>query len=72
MRVLEEAERIMKAHDIDFVDAIQVVTVLQGKFSVFVGDSASLFITADHSLAVAARERGASVWECHKERPVGC
>jgi predicted nucleic acid-binding protein len=40
-----EAERLIKAHDLDFIDAIQLVTILRGKYSVLVGDSQSLFIT---------------------------
>lgn len=58
LRVLDEAERLMKAHEIDFIDSIQVVTVLHGKLSVLTGDSRSLFITADRKLATAARQEG--------------
>jgi predicted nucleic acid-binding protein len=61
VQILEHAERIMAEHELDFVDALQLVTVLRGKFSVLVGDSASLFVTADHDLAVAARKLGAQV-----------
>lgn len=59
----------MKAHGIDFIDSIQVVTVLHGRFSVFTGDPQSLFITTDKALAKAARQEGARVWECRKEPP---
>jgi predicted nucleic acid-binding protein len=72
VQVLDQAERIMAEHALDFVDALQLVTVLRGKFSVLVGDSTSLFATADHDLAVAARKLGAQVWECHKEQAPGC
>ena len=57
----------MRQHDIDLIDSVQVVTVLHGRYSVFIGDSRSLFITADRTLAKAAREEGARVWECSSE-----
>jgi predicted nucleic acid-binding protein len=66
--VLERAERLMAEHALDFVDAIQVVTLLHGRFAVFVGDSRSLFVTADQALAKAARQEGAVVWVCTDER----
>ncbi len=67
LQVHDEAERLMKTHSIDFIDSIQVVTVLRGRFAGLVGGSQSLFITADRALAAAAREEGARVWECTKE-----
>jgi predicted nucleic acid-binding protein len=67
LQVLADAERLMKAHPIDFIDSIQVVTILKGKFSGLGGPSKSLFITADHTLADAARDEGGRVWDCIKE-----
>lgn len=67
LEVQREAERLMKAHGIDFVDSIQVVTLLRGKFAFLAGDSRSIFVTADRALAGAARQEGARVWECTTE-----
>jgi predicted nucleic acid-binding protein len=61
VQVLDEAERLMTKHRLDFIDSLQVITVLHGKFSVFVGDSQSLFITADRKLARAAKAAGVLV-----------
>ena len=66
-QVLNEAERLMAAHSIDFVDAIQVVTVVRGRFAGLVGGSQTVLITADRELARAARAEGCRVWECTTE-----
>jgi len=66
-----EAERLINAHSIDFVDAIQIVTLLQGRYRGLVEGSQSILITADKELAKAARFEGARVWECTTEhKPV--
>jgi len=67
VQVHHEAERLVEAYGIDFIDSIQVVTLMAGKYSVLVGDSQSIFITADRALAAAARREGARVWECTTE-----
>ncbi len=63
----QEAERLIKSYGIDFVDGIQIVTLRTGPYSVFIGGSRSLFVTADRSLARAARLEGARVWDCTAE-----
>jgi len=65
--VMNEAERLIKKHDIDFLDVFQIVTILHGKFHVLGPDSKSILITADKDLAKAARAEGARVWECTSE-----
>ena len=67
VQVQNEAERLMKTYGIDFIDSIQVVTVLRGRFAGLVGGSQSLFITADRTLAAVARQEGTRVWECTTE-----
>ena len=67
VQVQQEAERLMQAYQLDFVDSIQIVTLLKGTYSGLVGSSQSLFITADRALAVAARQEGARVWDCTSE-----
>ncbi len=65
--MLSEAQRLIRVHGIDFLDGFQVVTVLRGHSSKMVGESKTLFITADRALAVAARAEGVRVWECTSE-----
>ena len=72
VEILDEADRLMKAHKIDFIDSIQLVTVLRGRFAHFAGESQSLFITADRKLAKAARKERVRVCDCTKEAPAPC
>jgi predicted nucleic acid-binding protein len=65
------AERYMREHRLDFIDAVQLATVLYGRESIFVAGSKTLFITADHALALAAHQEGARVWECTRPFPPG-
>src|SRR5271154_2285677 len=65
--VSTEAERLVAAYKIDFIDCFQIVTILQGRFRIFVGESQSMLITADRELASAARAESARVWECSSE-----
>lgn len=65
--VVSEAERLIKAHKIDFLDCFQIVTIMHGQFKVLGPNSQSILITADHGLAKAARAEGARVWECTSE-----
>lgn len=65
--VSTEAGRLIKKYKIDFLDCLQVVTVLHGKFSVLGPNSKSILITADEGLANAARAEGVNVWNCQNE-----
>lgn len=65
--VMNEAERLIRKHGIDFLDCFQIVTILHGKYHVLGLDSKSILITADKDLAKAARAEGARVWECTSE-----
>ncbi len=65
--VSSEFERLVAKYKIDFVDCLQIVTIMQGQFRIFVGPSQSILITADRDLAKAARAEGARVWECSSE-----
>ena len=65
--VSTEAERLIKKHNIDFLDCFQIVTILHGRFRVLGPNSRSILITADRDLAKAARAEGAKVWECTTE-----
>lgn len=47
---------------IDFIDALQIVDVLEGPFKFFSGPSVTLLITTDKKLRDVAREEGVEVW----------
>jgi predicted nucleic acid-binding protein len=66
-KLLTEAVRLIKQYNLDFIDCVQIVTILRGKYSVLGRDSQSILITADRDLAKAARSEGARVWECTSE-----
>ena len=68
-KLLEESAILIRKYDLDFVDCVQIVTILHGKDKIFVNDSKSVLITADRDLAKAARAEGARVWECTSELP---
>ena len=63
----DEALRLVDAYGIDFIDAMQVVTLLRGRFSGLVAGSKSRLITADRGLARIATQSGFTVWECTTE-----
>jgi len=68
-KLLQEAEILISKYGLDFVDCAQIVTVKHGRFSVLVGDSKSVLITADKELAKVAKKEGVRVWECTTEVP---
>ncbi|MBI3895757.1 MAG: type II toxin-antitoxin system VapC family toxin [Acidobacteria bacterium] len=68
-KLLSEAVTRIKKYDLDFVDCVQIVTILHGKYKIFCGDSKSVLITADRELAKVARAEGLRVWECTSEPP---
>jgi predicted nucleic acid-binding protein len=63
----DDVEEIVKKHQIDVSDALQIVTLKKGRYRSFVGESQSLLITADADLAKAARSEGLQVWDCINE-----
>lgn len=65
--IFKEATRFVKKHNIDFTDAMELVTVMRGTFSCLINGSKSILITADSKLAEAARAEDARVWDCIKE-----
>jgi predicted nucleic acid-binding protein len=63
-RIVEENKKI------DFGDAMQIITLVEGMHSGFHrGPSAPLLITADKKLAKVAREKGAKAWYIINEPP---
>ena len=62
LEVYLKTKQMVLTHDIDFLDAIQLITVKHGEWSPLVGESQSMLITADDDLAEAARNEGLRVW----------
>ncbi len=59
-------------HSLDWSDALQVYTVLKGKWAGSRHESTAMFVTADNNLARAAKQEGLRVWNLLKEdRPPG-
>jgi hypothetical protein len=60
----DRALQLTKNHQnkIDFIDALQIVDILEGPFKIFSGPSRTLLITMDNKLRDAARAEGVDVW----------
>ena len=63
-----KCEEIIKRDNIDFIDAMQIITI-KNTFSLLKlgSDSEPLLITADSKLAKTARNEGVRVWSCLEE-----
>lgn len=59
-----EIEAMAKKHSLDLSDALQLVTILKGRFSALGPNSAPVLITADKGLATAAAAEGIRAWNC--------
>jgi len=59
-----EVQLLAQKHTLDLSDALQLVTIRRGRNKVFGPDSASVLITADCSLAIAATSEGIRTWNC--------
>jgi predicted nucleic acid-binding protein len=62
--IFTKAEALARVHDLDLSDALQIISVKQGKFHKFSGPSQTVLITADKGLEKAAAEEGLKVWNC--------
>jgi predicted nucleic acid-binding protein len=60
----DRALQLTKNHQnkIDFIDALQIVDILEGPFKTFSGPSRTLLITMDNELRNAAKAEGVDVW----------
>lgn len=61
---LSEVEAFAKKHALDLSDALQLATVLRGKYAHLGPNSASVLVTADKRLARAAENEGIRAWNC--------
>ncbi len=61
---MDRALELVKKHQtkIDYVDALQIVDILEGPFNVFSGPSRILLVSTDRALVVAARAEGVDAW----------
>jgi predicted nucleic acid-binding protein len=64
---LDAVQAFAKKHSLDMSDALQLDTILRGKYAHLGPNSASTLITADAGLAAAAKSEGIRVWNCIKE-----
>jgi predicted nucleic acid-binding protein len=62
-----EVEGMAKKYRLDLSDALQLVTILKGRYSTWGPESRSVLITADAGLAAAAHAEGIAVWNCIAE-----
>ncbi len=65
--VFDEVESLGTKHSLDVSDAYQLVTLKHGGLSRMEGGSRPILVTADRSLAVAARAEGLRAWDCLNE-----
>jgi len=60
-----EAERMVKDHGIDFIDAFQIISVKES-WQYLAAPSKPILITADRELSKAATEEGIKSWYCRE------
>jgi predicted nucleic acid-binding protein len=61
---LAPVEELGRKHQLDLSDALQIHTILRGRYSHLGPNSASVLITADKKLAQAAEAEGIRAWNC--------
>jgi predicted nucleic acid-binding protein len=61
---LAAVEALAQRHSLDLSDALQLQTILSGRYSHLGPNSASVLVTADAKLASAAAVEGIRVWNC--------
>jgi hypothetical protein len=62
-----EVSKLSVENNLDIADAIQIYAILNGKYSRWIQESASVLITADRAQDLAAKKYGIRVWNCRKE-----
>lgn len=66
---LNAVQALAKKHSLDLSDALQLETILRGKYAHLGPNSASVLITADAGLAAAATAERVRVWNCIIDPP---
>lgn len=67
--VFSATRSLAERSGLDLSDAFQIMSVKRGYFSVLVNDSATVLVTGDNALAIAARAEGLRVWNPMCEVP---
>jgi len=65
--IFNDVSNIAMKHNLDFADALQLSTILKGKYSPFLSGSKTRLISADKSLVSAARSHGIKTWCCSND-----
>jgi len=60
--VYRDVQDLSKRYSIDLSDAFQILSVKKGYYSVLIGQSSTLLVTADKRLAEAARNEDIRAW----------
>jgi predicted nucleic acid-binding protein len=60
--VLQEVLALSDRYSVDLSDAFQILSVKKGYFSPLSGDSKTILVTADKTLAKIARAEGIKAW----------
>jgi predicted nucleic acid-binding protein len=67
--VFSQTNQLVEKYGLDLSDAFQIMSVKHGYFSVLVNASATVLVTADQQLCMAARAEGLRVWNALEEHP---
>ena len=62
--VFSKVRALVELHSLDLSDAFQILSVKDGYFSGLINQSQTVLVTADKSLALAARAEGVRAWYC--------
>jgi predicted nucleic acid-binding protein len=66
-RQFQEMERLLKAYDVDYSDALHLVFLKSGLYARMAGDSAPVLVAADQKLLKVATEEGVTTWNPEAE-----
>lgn len=67
LKVIYEVRELVKKYSLDYSDALQIYTVLKGRWSGKRFECTTVFVTFDVDLAKAARQEGLRVWNPSEE-----
>ena len=66
-KVIFEVGELARRHSLDYSDALQIYTILNGKWMEKRFECTTVFVTADSKLAEAAKKEGLRVWNPLKD-----
>jgi len=69
LTIIVELEEIVRKYKLDYSDALQLFTVLNGKWTSSCHECKTIFVTTDKALASAAKLEGLRTWHFLKEPP---